>query len=199
MRHLIAIFLIFVIFSCQSQKDAYKKSIKDFQYHLNIEYASPKTSPLEKKDLKNFKTLPFFPINKKYKVVAQLKFTPNASVFEMKTTTTELQLYKKYAVATFTIHGKKQELSLYQSQDLLNNPMYKDYLFLPFKDLTSGKTTYGGGRFIDLKLPKKGKKTIEIDFNKAYNPYCAYNHHFSCPIPPEENKLSVKIEAGVKI
>jgi hypothetical protein len=75
---------------------------------------------------------------------------------------------------------------------------YADYLFLPFNDASNGKTTYGGGRFIDLEIPAAGNKTIEIDFNKAYNPYCAYNHNYSCPIPPDENNLNILVNAGVK-
>ena len=75
---------------------------------------------------------------------------------------------------------------------------YANYLFLPFNDNTNGKTSYGGGRFIDLEIPEAGSKTIVIDFNKSYNPYCAYNHKYSCPIPPSENNLNVEISAGVK-
>ena len=75
---------------------------------------------------------------------------------------------------------------------------FENYLFLPFNDTSNGKTTYGGGRFIDLEIPEKGSKTISIDFNKAYNPLCAYNHKYSCPIPPAENNLSIEIPVGVK-
>ena len=74
----------------------------------------------------------------------------------------------------------------------------ENFLFLPFKDLSNGKSSYGGGRFIDLEMPLSNSKTIIIDFNKAYNPYCAYNHKFSCPIPPKENNLNIDILAGVK-
>ena len=73
---------------------------------------------------------------------------------------------------------------------------YKDYLFLPFRDGTSRKESYGGGRFLDLKKPKG--KTIHIDFNLAYNPYCAYSHRYTCPIPPPENELTIEIKAGEK-
>jgi uncharacterized protein (DUF1684 family) len=87
-------------------------------------------------------------------------------------------------------------LAIYQNVDLVNTAGYEDYLFIPFKDLTNGEDTYGGGRYLDLKIPEG--ETILIDFNRAYNPYCAYNHNYSCPIPPFENHLKVKIEAGVK-
>ena len=74
--------------------------------------------------------------------------------------------------------------------------LYKDYLFLPFTDPTNGVTTYGGGRYLDLMIP--ATKVVQLDFNKAYNPYCAYSGNYSCPIPPEENHLEIEIKAGVK-
>jgi hypothetical protein len=184
--------------SCNKKTTNYLDEVKQFQYEMNIEYNNPKTSPLTKEDLKTFKSLDFFPVDKKYQVVATLKLMPDSPIMEMQTTTTELQLYKIFGVATFQLDGKKFNLNLYQSQDLMNNPEYADYLFLPFNDLSNGKTTYGGGRFLDLKLPPKNAKTIIIDFNKAYNPYCAYSHRFSCPIPPKENNLKIKILSGVK-
>ena len=81
--------------------------------------------------------------------------------------------------------------------ELMENPQYKDYLFLPFTDLTNNETTYGGGRYIDLKLKDiREEGRLTIDFNKAYNPYCAFGEGFSCPIPPDANKLNVRVEAG---
>jgi uncharacterized protein (DUF1684 family) len=78
-------------------------------------------------------------------------------------------------------------------------PQYKDYLYLPFKDFTNGESTYGGGRYLDFKMSDiQENQTIIIDFNKAYNPYCAYSDGYSCPIPPSENHLQVFIEAGEK-
>jgi uncharacterized protein (DUF1684 family) len=73
---------------------------------------------------------------------------------------------------------------------------YKNHIFVPFTDLTTGSESYGGGRYVDLELPFSDK--VIIDFNRAYNPYCAYNHKYSCAIPPEENHLNVAIKAGVK-
>ena len=92
--------------------------------------------------------------------------------------------------------GVKLKLNVYRNIDLSKTEEYKDHLFLPFSDLTSGKESYIGGRYIDLKIPKG--KTIAVDFNQAYNPYCAYNHKYSCPLVPLENDLKVEIKAGVK-
>nr|WP_305050744.1 DUF1684 domain-containing protein [Elizabethkingia bruuniana] len=95
------------------------------------------------------------------------------------------------------MEGQQYSLKVYQSQDLIKKPSFKDHLFLPFRDATNEKETYGGGRYIDLRIPKKDH--LIIDFNKAYNPYCAYNaFDYNCPIVPIENKLPVEIRAGVK-
>ena len=75
---------------------------------------------------------------------------------------------------------------------------YGHLLFLPFNDTTNGKTSYGGGRFIDIEIPEKGNSSIIIDFNKAYNPYCAYNKRWSCPLVPSENWLKIAVLAGEK-
>jgi uncharacterized protein (DUF1684 family) len=87
-------------------------------------------------------------------------------------------------------------LAVYQNIDLLkrDRKKFKNYLFIPYKDKTTRNETYGGGRFLDFEIPKNA--TVILDFNLAYNPYCAYSHRYSCPIPPEENTLNVKIEAG---
>jgi uncharacterized protein len=116
----------------------------------------------------------------------------------MATTTDRAPLYQQYAIVSFILNGKKEALRIYQSQDSKFNFEYKDYLFLPFKDTTNGTSTYEGGRYIDVFISNIINKTIVLDFNKAYNPYCAYNHDYSCPIPPLENHLNSAIKAGVK-
>jgi len=192
------IFLTLLGCSKSVKKQSYEAQIKEFQYRLNVEYADKKTSPLTEEEFKIFKSLDFFPIDSTYKVTATLTYVKDAPLFKMQTTTDRLPLYKTYVLAKFKLKGKVFEVPVYQSQELMTDLQYKDYLFLPFKDLTNGSLSYSGGRFLDLELPKKGAKTMIIDFNKAYNPYCAYNHKFSCPIPPDANTLNVKIPAGVK-
>lgn len=167
-----------------------------FQLNLNAEFADVQQSPLEKSDLKQFIGLDFFPISAKYAVKARFVRTENQKPFGMKTSTARLPMYVKYGELHFVLDGKKCKLNVYQNQELIKKPGYEDHLFLPFSDLTSGKQTYIGGRYIDLKKPKTND--VLIDFNTAYNPYCAYNHQYSCPIVPLENDLPVAIEAGVK-
>lgn len=201
MKRLSLLTIVFLtLLSCSNadKKKNYESQIKEFQYRLNVEYADKKTSPLTEDDFKTFKSLDFFPIDSTYKVTATLTYVKDAPVFKMETTTDRLPLYKMYLLAKFSIKGEEFEIPIYQSQELMTDPQYKDYLFLPFKDLTNGKSSYSGGRFLDLKLPPKGATTMVIDFNEAYNPYCAYNHKFSCPIPPDANVLDVAIPVGVK-
>jgi uncharacterized protein len=173
-----------------------QETSKEFQDTLNKEYGNREESPLTEQDFKVFKGLDFFPINEKFIVEAQFTRTPDEKVFKMKTTGTRLPEYVKYGELTFTIDGKPFKLNLYQNIDLTKKEGYEDYLFLPFSDLTCGKESYIGGRYIDMRIPKGD--TVTIDFNKAYNPYCAYNHKYSCPIVPLENDLDTEILAGVK-
>jgi hypothetical protein len=198
MKLLLSIFTAIVFFSCAKKDSSYEDEIKLFQYDLNREFADASKSPLTEEDVKTFKALEFFEIDENYNIEADFELTPNTPVFEMPTTTERLPLYRKYGIARFTLNGKKMELSIYQNQQLMSDWEYKDYLFLPFNDATNGTSTYGGGRYMDLEIPSEGSKKIRIDFNKAYNPYCAYSHKYSCPIPPSENNLPVAIPVGVK-
>ena len=177
-------------------QNAKTETSKEFQKTINREYANRTESPLIDEDFKLFRELKFYPITNKFIVEAQFKRTPDEKVFKMKTTGERLPEYVKYGELTFIIDGKMFGLNLYQNIDLMKREGYEDYLFLPFSDLTCGKESYIGGRYIDMRIPK-GDKMI-IDFNKAYNPYCAYNHKYSCPIVPLENDLKIEIRAGVK-
>lgn len=179
-----------------SQNKFDQKETEKFQKTINSEYADAKTSPLMEEDLKNFKSLDFYPISSKYFVVAKFEKAEKEKVFEMKTTGTRTPKYIKYGTLYFTIDGVELKLNVYRNIELSKTKEYKNHLFLPFSDLTSGKESYIGGRYIDLKIPKGN--TIAVDFNQAYNPYCAYNHKYSCPLVPLENDLKVEIKAGVK-
>lgn len=181
---------------CFSQKKFDAAVAKKYQQEQNKEYADPKTSPLEAQYLAAFKGLSFYPVNEKYFVNARFVRTPKEKPFQMKTTTDRTPIFIKYGEAHFEINGKKCKLNLYQDVVSARNPQYKDDLFLPFFDETSGKESYIGGKYIDLKIPKGN--TIVIDFNTSYNPYCAYNYRYSCPKVPLENDLKVAIRAGVK-
>lgn len=192
-------FILIAVMTCGislAQNEFSVESIVAFQEKMNQHFADSTESPLTKADLVNFKKLEYFTPNENFFVIAKLVRTPNAKPFEMQTTTSRRPKYVKYGVLHFKLEGKKFKLNVYQNADLPRNPLYKNTLFLPFTDRTSGVESYGGGRYIDLFIPEGN--TIAIDFNKAYNPYCAYNAKYSCPVVPAENDLNIEVKAGVK-
>lgn len=188
--------LLLVSFFGFGQHKFDKTAVETFQKELNIEYADAVKSPLTIEDRIHFKTLDFYPINENLFVIAQFVRTENEKPFEMKTSTERKPLYVKYGELFFSLDGKSFQLNVYRNIELSKKKEYEDHLFLPFSDLTSGNESYIGGKYIDLKIPKGN--TIAIDFNTSYNPYCAYNHKYSCPIVPLENDLNIEIKAGVK-
>jgi len=202
MKYTTILFLVFSLIACKTVKDSssdkkvyqsHQEEVTVFQQELNRQYADEGDSPLKPVDRAKFQGHDFYPISEKFKVEAKLTLTPESKPFQMPTSTDRLPIYRQFAVAHFEVDGMSYQLSLYQNQ----SPQYMNYLFVPFRDLTNSAGSYGGGRFLDLDLPKGN--TIVIDFNKAYNPYCAYNDKYSCPIPPKENSLELAVEAGVKL
>ena len=167
-----------------------------WQKQMNANFKDASKSPLKSKDLKRFKGLDFFPFDSAYTITATLKRTKDSEWFNMKTTTKRLSKERIFGVITFQLKNKTYELNIYQGEENMNSEDYKDYLFLPFLDDTNGEESYSGGRYIDLRIPLGD--TIEIDFNKAYNPLCVYNEKFSCPIVPRENYLATEVKAGMK-
>ena len=196
MKTILAFFFLAVLNFGFSQEKFDIDAVKKFQKNLNTEFADAKTSPLTPEDVKEFKALDFYPINQKFFVIAKLIKAENEKPFGMKTSTDRKPMYVKYGELHFSIDGKSFNLNVYRNIDLSKKEEYKDYLFLPFFDLTSGKESYIGGKYIDLKIPKG--ETIAIDFNTSYNPYCAYSSRYSCPKVPLENDLDIEIKAGVK-
>ena len=201
MKKFIAITTLLLLFtSCTSQDKRPLVGETEYQQKLNASYKDATTSPLKKKDLKEFKGLDFFPVDSSFIVKAQLVRTKNAPIFEMATTTDRKPLYKEYGILNFNLNGKDLELTIYQSQDDLRDEKYKDYLFLPFTDNTSGNESYGGGRYMDVMTTDiTADNSIILNFNNTYNPYCAYNDRYSCPLTPRKNHLDIEITAGIKV
>ena len=195
MKSLFLVLLIANSFLVSAQVKA-NQTAQEFQDELNLNFADKEKSPLMEEDLKAFSKLDFFPISEEFIIKAKFIRTRKEKPFEMKTTTERLPIYKKYGELHFTFDGKAFKLNVYQNLDLIKKEGYEDYLFLPFSDTTNGNETYIGGRYIDCRIQKDLEWTI--DFNKAYNPYCAYNYKYSCPIVPLENDLPIAIKAGVK-
>ncbi|RLD84323.1 MAG: hypothetical protein DRJ07_05135 [Bacteroidetes bacterium] len=196
MRIFILTISILFINTIYSQGNKSTKDAIKFQKKINKEFSNKEKSPLTDEDLKDFNELDFFPIDTNFIVIADLKFHKDSKTFKMQTTTDRLPIYKIYATASFNLKGREFKLNIYQNVKLIQTADFEDSLFLPFTDRTNGATTYGGGRYMDLEIPDGD--TILIDFNQTYNPSCAYNAKYSCPIPPKANHLDIDINAGVK-
>jgi len=176
------------------RKTTFDKTIQEHRKELNKEFRDPSTSPLKEKDRKRFMELDFFPPDEAFKIKAKFERTPNDLPFLMPTTTGDTNREVRYGIVYFSFGEKSFSLNVYQNQVLKFNEGYEDHLFLPFSDDTNGNETYGGGRYLNLTIPKTD--SITIDFNKAYNPYCVYNEKYSCPIVPAENHIAYEVKAG---
>lgn len=141
-----------------------------------------------------FTALKYFPPTLKFRIVADLEPIENKKVVVLTTSDNKEQRYIEYAKASFSIDGMPCELVILE---VIDNGPFKGTLFLAFADQSSAIETYGAGRYLDIKKTP-GASSITLDFNEAYNPYCAYNDSFSCPLPPRENILNVLIAAGEK-
>lgn len=188
--------VLMCLWNCSNSKTPLKGDT-EFQRQMNADFKDASKSPLESKDLKAFNGLDFFPFDNVYVVNAKLERTPNSEWFNMRTTTDRVSKERIFGVLSFQLKDKSYKLNVYQGEENLNTEGLEDYLFLPFLDDTNGETTYGGGRYIDLKIPEGD--SIEIDFNRAYNPYCVYNKKYSCPIVPRQNYVDTEIKAGVRM
>lgn len=197
MKKLFVVLLLLAVKSVGAQTDSALFEITAFQDSLNAQYRNPKASPLKGKAQKRFKKHEFFPPDLQYRVEATLTVTDDATFFPMMTSSQVPKEYRTYGTLQFILKGVSYTVPVYQSKMLMTMPQYKDYLFFPFTDLTNGKLTYAAGRYIGLTIPASGNKII-LDFNQAYNPYCAYSDGYSCPIVPADNHLNVEILAGVK-
>ena len=148
---------------------------------------------------KDKELMSFFPVDEKYRINCRFERTMNSPWFRMESSGTIKKNYRVYGIIHFSINDTAVSLNIYQSQDLMATQQYHDHLFIPFTDATSGEETYTSGRYIDLDIKDIVNDKVLIDFNKAYNPYCAYvNGKYNCPIPPAENRLMVAIRAGEK-
>ncbi|MEM1218760.1 MAG: DUF1684 domain-containing protein [Bacteroidota bacterium] len=171
----------------------YTQAIQDHREAYKADFLTNPHSPLENHDLVD---LQFYSPNHKYKVTATVTLTPDTKPFDLPTYSGITKKYRQYAWVDFSIGEDKIRMAVYQNLRLQKIIGYKEALFLPFKDLTSGEETYGGGRYIDLKMSDIKDGFIEIDFNKSYNPYCAYSSGYNCPIPPAPNHLKIAVLAG---
>ncbi len=187
-----------VVLASQAQDSLdYASQIARYREARKVEFIENPRAPLHSEEELN--GLRYFPPDERYRVVATFQRTPNEKPFLMATSAGIAREYVKYGVAYFELDGQRLRLALYKDLRFRNVPAYAGLLFVPFRDLTNGEETYGGGRYIDLEEADIQDGKIIIDFNKAYNPWCHYADGYACPIPPVENHLPVAIRAGEKI
>lgn len=200
LRNKIALATLLLAFSsgiyAQKYADSksYVSSVKKERTEKDKEFLNEADSPLDSIKKKKFRGLNYYRIDQKWKVTARLERYPDPDTIKMRTITERLPLYLVYGKANFIIEGKEFALTIYRNVGLMTKPGYEDYLFVPFRDATSGLKSYGGGRYIDARIIEGDQ--IIIGFNKAYNPYCVYSKKYSCPIPPSENYLELMVKAG---
>ncbi len=142
--------------------------------------------------------LDFYDLDTSFIFQCQFKPADTEDSFEMELYSGKTRTYIKKGYIEFEVDGESRQLALYQDRRFIVHPVYKNNLFLPFKDLTNGVTTYGGGRYLELNKLQIEDQKIEVNFNFAYNPWCVYSDGFNCPIPPIENHLDIAIHAGEK-
>lgn len=174
-----------------AQSKTYKDSVESYfkKYVKTHEVVAGKDKEL----------ISFFPVNENYLINCKFERTVNSPWFRMESSGPVKKNYRVYGIIQFTVHDTAVSLNIYQSQDLMTTQQYRNHLFIPFTDATSGQETYESGRYIDLEIEDIKNDKILIDFNKACNPYCAYaTGKYNCPIPPAENRLIVAIRAGEK-
>lgn len=187
--------ILFLLSTCTCFAQSHKAQIAAFREKYKADFLEDSHSPLKKEDLQYLR---FYDADSTYSVQAKAQLVANPTTFLMPVFAGTGSEYVKYAVLTMQVKGKPVSLTVYRNPSLAKIPAYADYLFLPFTDDTNGQETYTGGRYIDLREADFKNGEVTIDFNKAYNPYCAFAGGYSCPKPPDENHLAIAIAAGEK-
>ena len=186
-------FLLLVVIGYGARAQTYADTIAQYRKQYVKDLLAEPRGPLKPSQVKG---LNFFNVDHSYCVWGAVKITPGSVPFMIETHSGKKKPFKEYATVTFTVHDTTATLHIYQSLDLIKDAAHKDDMFIPFNDMTNYDATYGGGRYLDLLVWDIKDGMLLLDFNKCYNPYCAYSDGFSCPIPPAENRLNVEIRAG---
>jgi hypothetical protein len=172
--------------------DAARRQLEAFRRQKDKFFNDNPDSPILPEEKDQFTGLKYYPIDLAFRVLARLVPEAHPGIFRVQTTTGGHKEYARVGRLEFDLGG--QRLSLTAFMPPADEPLHGNRLFVPFRDKTSGKETYGAGRYLDLN--KKATDEYVLDFNRAYNPYCAYSPYYSCPLPPGENNLPVEIRAG---
>ncbi|OGX87926.1 hypothetical protein BEN47_10050 [Hymenobacter lapidarius] len=159
----------------------------------NQSFRQGENSPLVTAEKASFDSLKYYPASLEFVINATVARNETPDTVTMQMSDNRTEKYLNWGKANFSIDKAAQQLTLY-----LKATGTDSTLFIPFTDLTNGRETYGGGRYLDAPIPKLNVGELKLDFNAAYNPFCAYNNEYSCPVPPTDNRLKIGIPAGEK-
>lgn len=188
--------IVIVLYSLNDSKPnlgPYAAKLNKFRSDKNQSFRQSPESPLPVAQKVLFDSLKYYPADLTFLVHADIsrKDHPDTTIIQMSDKKAEKYLH--WGLAKFNIDNQPQQLVLYLKANGTDST-----LFIPFTDTSNGHETYGGGRYLDLPLPKSNATDVTLDFNRAYNPFCAYNSAYSCPVPPADNRLPIAIPAGEK-
>ena len=191
--------IIYSLHDAAAPVQAYTAQLYRIRKQKNQQLRTAADSPLSPAQKQQFDSLKYYAPDVDYKVTARLHRSGSAATPPLTLARSDgtAETYRRWATADFTLPGQTQSQQVLLLQKI-SPAGAQEPLFLPFADATSGHATYGAGRYLDLPVPAAGAEEITLDFNLAYNPYCAYNPDYSCPVPPAENRLSAAIVAGEK-
>ena len=185
--------ILYSLNDAKPNNSVYLAQLNKFRRDKNQSFRQSENSPLETAQKAQFDSLKYYPGDPAFIPHADISRNQNPDTIQLQTTDNKAEKYLNWGVVKFTLNKVPQQLRLYLKANGRDST-----LFIPFTDLTNGHETYGGGRYLDAPIPKRNESEIQLDFNRAYNPYCAYNNAYSCPVPPAENRLQVAIPAGEK-
>ena len=192
-RAVLILVCLAVTAACSMPEQPYAEEIGAWHAEKDRYLRESPDSPVPEAQRATFPPLPYFPVNEEYRVPAELQVIQSDQVLEMPTSTGQRRKMRRVGTLAFTLKGKPETLTAFV--DASQNDMRR--LFVPFADLTNGTETYQGGRYLDLDRTATG--LYDLDFNRAYHPFCLYNSGYDCPVPPRENRLSIPIRAGERL
>jgi uncharacterized protein (DUF1684 family) len=193
LAHAIGLIVLLSGSACTKEPESYPTQIAAHRARLDEFMKTSDQSPIPADRRTSFQGLPYFPIDEAYRVPAALEIAQTDEVIQLSTSSGAPRRMRRTGQLGFTLKG--QALTLTAFSDVNDAQLRR--LFVPFADLTAGTETYQGGRYLDLDRQASG--VYELDFNRAYHPYCVFDPKYECPIPPKENRMKVPIRAGEKL
>ncbi len=188
--------MLFLLLWCPLLAQAQATSAEELTEHRKLLVAQLLSNPRAPLDSASIFGLRYFSPNDSFRFSTVILPLVDSAEVSFATSDGNAKQYLPYAKVYFVHAGAMQQLTVYESVALRQNPLYRDQLFVPFWDETNGFESYGGGRYLSVSKQAVDARNLELDFNKAYNPWCAYGEGFSCPIPPPNNRLDILVNAG---